>query len=514
MRQVPKSAGRTTVRNIPRPPPTGGWNSRDNPSILPESDCAYLENLLPRPAELSLRGGAVAWRSAAPKPIKTLMPYNSATSNSLFAATDDGIYDVTATGLTFPTVASAATNGAWQYVNMATSAGQFLCAVNGTDIYRYYNGSAWTTVATFVLGAGTIATSLFANINIFQSRVFFVPRNELAFYFLSGAGTVFGTVLRFGLDQVFSKGGSLVAMGTWSVDGSGTPQEYAAFISSEGQVAFYQGTDPADITKWSLVGTYDIGRPMGRRCFCKYGSDLLVLTDAGLFPLSKAIVSASISRQVTITTKIDPTFTEACRVAPAAYGWSIVNDASDQCLIVTVPDAIKYQFVMENQSKGWCKFTGWAANCQTMFLGKYYFADDTAVQIGFRGQSDLAESIKFRITFSQNYFGNANRKQVNLIRPYIQISNQVTLKLSTIRLRDGALLGYFYTIAGVAANALWNVALWGIGLWTSTNVTDRSWRALISEPDDVVQLDIQGSTDRSTFTLATIEYIVRSGRPQ
>jgi hypothetical protein len=42
--------------------------------------------------------------------------------------------------------------------------------------------------------------------------------------------------------------------------------DYAAFITSEGQVAVYSGADPASSTTWSLVGVFDIGAPIGRRC--------------------------------------------------------------------------------------------------------------------------------------------------------------------------------------------------------------------------------------------------------
>ena len=59
-------------------------------------------------------------------------------------------------------------------------------------------------------------------------------------------------------------------------------------MSSGGDVVVYQGIDPmaADFT---LVGRYYVGKPLGRRCMCRYGSDLLILTAEGLIPMSRLL---------------------------------------------------------------------------------------------------------------------------------------------------------------------------------------------------------------------------------
>ena len=64
----------------------------------------------------------------------------------------------------------------------------------------------------------------------------------------------------FPLGQIFKMGGFLVQMATWTIDNVSGMDDYAAFITSEGEVAIYQGYDPTQQSTWSLVGVFRIGR--------------------------------------------------------------------------------------------------------------------------------------------------------------------------------------------------------------------------------------------------------------
>ena len=62
---------------------------------------------------------------------------------------------------------------------------------------------------------------------------------------------------------LFYKGGYLVAVTDWTIDGGNGPQDYVAFISLRGQVALYAGTDPTNSSAWSLVGVFNLSCPWG-----------------------------------------------------------------------------------------------------------------------------------------------------------------------------------------------------------------------------------------------------------
>jgi hypothetical protein len=98
-----------------------------------------------------------------------------------------------------------------------------------------------------------------------------------------------------GAAQVFDLGPLMTSAATWSRWAPGRwtqgwgPDDFAVFITSRGQVIVYAGTDPASADTWVLKGVYNIGAPIGRRCFSKVGGDLAVITVDGVVSLAQAI---------------------------------------------------------------------------------------------------------------------------------------------------------------------------------------------------------------------------------
>ena len=86
---------------------------------------------------------------------------------------------------------------------------------------------------------------------------------------------------------IFKLGGYLMAMTNWTIDNAAGIDDYAAFISSEGEVAIYQGTDPSNASTWVLKRNFPNWSADRRRCAIKAGADVLILTTDGAFPLSK-----------------------------------------------------------------------------------------------------------------------------------------------------------------------------------------------------------------------------------
>lgn len=90
------------------------------------------------------------------------------------------------------------------------------------------------------------------------------------------------------MSAALSRGGHLVAMASWTVDsGSGAEMTISSSSLPEGEVVVYSGTDPTSLTDFKFIGTY-FGTPIGKKCFTKYGGDLLALfTQTGLYPFQK-----------------------------------------------------------------------------------------------------------------------------------------------------------------------------------------------------------------------------------
>ena len=116
--------------------------------------------------------------------------------------------------------------------------------------------------------------------------------------------SVAGTVATFDLASIAQKGGSLQAIGTWTRDGGDGSDDLAVFLTSEGEAIVYAGTNPGSADAWNLVGVFNIGRPIGRRCVEKVGADLIVTTENGFLPLSKILPLGLSAPSAAISDKI------------------------------------------------------------------------------------------------------------------------------------------------------------------------------------------------------------------
>ena len=69
---------------------------------------------------------------------------------------------------------------------------------------------------------------------------------------------------------------------------------------------------------------FKIGRPIGRRCFEKVGSDLIVITDAGAVPLSQVLQSGQSAPTTAISDKIAGAFKESSDANFDTFGWQVL----------------------------------------------------------------------------------------------------------------------------------------------------------------------------------------------
>ena len=100
-----------------------------------------------------------------------------------------------------------------------------------------------------------------------------------------------GEATLFDFGALWVRGGYLNQIITWTIDDGNGADDHLAAISSEGEVAIYQGIDPSDAEKWALQGVYYAGAPVGRRSACRYGGDIAILTQFGLVILSNLLKS-------------------------------------------------------------------------------------------------------------------------------------------------------------------------------------------------------------------------------
>jgi len=379
--------------------------------------------------------------------------------------------------------------------NTITVAGAIPAEFNGTFRITVTGGSTLTyTMATAPSGnASTVGTytinyfitgnnsNTFAYVNLFKERLYFVEENTLNFWYLP-VDSINGAVTKFPLGGIFKNGGYLQAMGTWTIDAGYGVDDLAVFVTSNGEVAVYKGSNPSDPTDWSLIGIWNIGSTFARKCVFKYGGDILLLTQQGLVPLSAGLQSTRLDPRVNITDKIFYAISQATDDYSSNFGWQINYLAKYNMLILNVPvTGGTEQYVMHNITKSWCRFTNISANCWEMSDEDMYFGGTGFVARFYDSFADAGTNIKGFVQQAYSYFeSRGQQKRFTLVRPILQTDNGVPTVLcglstdyETVDLTNQISFNPAILLTGEWDLDVWDNANWGGGL-----VTSKSWQGV------------------------------------
>lgn len=505
--------GLRKTEGVSIPSPTLGWNARDSEADMDPRFALRLDNIFPMGTKVALRPGCVDWLTGIVGDVWGLMEYASPTVNKLFAATNTAIYDATSQGTVGASVTTV-TSGYLQHINLSIAGTSYLMAVNGQDKLKLYNGATWTDVDNASTPAITgAATTDFAHINLHKERVWFVKKNSLDAYYLPVV-SVGGAATLFPMGQIFKRGGYLMAMGTWTIDGGSGADDFAVFISSEGEVAVYQGTDPASATTWKLVGVYFIARPLGRRCLLKYNGDLLFLTEMGLFPLSKALQSANVIRTIALSDLIGPAFTQAASSYKGNRGWESCFFPNGPALMVNIPTAegsTADQYVMNSTTGAWCKFSGWNALCWCLWNGQVYFGADGKVGKAWSGRADFDAYIVGEAKSAFNYLKyRTAQKHVKLIRPLLEVDGtiQIDIGLNT-DFDDSSIISP--VLFSNTSGAIWDASIWDGAEWADNLSLQKQWLTAACREGYCVAVRLRVTTNLVTVRWSSTDLLYEMG---
>jgi hypothetical protein len=455
--------------------PIGGWNARDALGAMDALDAVTLQNFWPGTNSVILRNGYTKHATGLPAEVQTLMAYSSGTSNKLFAVSDGKIYDATNTGAVGAAAVSGLTNSKFQYVNITTPAASYLMAVNGADKLRTFDGTNWHTD-----GDGSpyditnIDTATVSNITLFKNRIWLTTNNTLKVWYLP-VNSIGGAAVALDMTSIFQLGGYIMAGMTWTLDAGYGVDDYLVFITSNGEALVWRLTDPTTPSGISQIGLYKIGAPIGRRCYTKFGGDLLVITQDGVVPMSGSLQSSRLDPRVSITNKIQYAMSSAISTYGANFGWQLLYYPKENQLILNVPISVgaQQQYVMNNITKSWCNFTGWYANCWELHLDDPYFGGNGYVGKAWNGNTDDTSNIEgFGLQSFQSY-GTALQKQCKMIRYHLQ-TNGTPAVFGNVNVDynladESAQLNFSLSVYGLWDSGLWGSAIWGAGLVPSAD---------------------------------------------
>lgn len=486
-----------TMQSVTLPAPTGGLNTLDGGSAMPDLDCVQLWNMVSGEHGLRTRLG---YKSLSEQSARSLIPFVGGAANAsgdrLFAMSRTQIveqqfdvYNTTTIKHTF-TIPGPNTGRGVAHA-FTTSAGNFLLYADEANGYHVYTEStgAWAEVQAGV-GAGQLdgldpRKACF--VMVWKSRVWFVERNTNNAWYLP-AGTIFGTAVKLALAQSaqFRHGGDLVGLWNWTLDGGAGVDDLLVAATRGGDVAVYQGSDPASASSFALKGTWHAGALVaGRRVATSFGGDLLLLTKSGLRPLSQ-LVSGADGGGTYVTAKIANLFNALAEERGHLPGWDVGLHPGENALLVTVPkpganeegEHCTEQLVMSLWgTRSWSRFD-LPIEAMCVFNKKLYFSaraadvdteDETNAAWVWccegsvdRFRTDIPRSapILWSVLSAFRNFGSAARKQVQFTRTaLIAYSDQP--RFNTVAQYDHDLSDR----SDIPAGNLWDGGLWDGAHW-------------------------------------------------
>jgi hypothetical protein len=513
-----KPAARTkprTAKIVTYPAPVGGWIKNQNlavpgarrPDGSAVNGAAMLENWFPIATGIRMRAGSEVYQPLSDflETIVSMFTYVNGNNEKLFAATATGIYDTTIPTLplllvddlgnslvddlgndilSWPTAPPlvavvTSTGGEWSVVQFATPGGVFLRAVNGIDTPEVYDGTNWSTSPAITGVDPTTLSYAF----VYKQRLFFIQKDSLTAWYLP-VDSIGGAAVELPLGGVFTRGGSLLFGASWSIDGGGGLSAQCIFVTTEGECAVYQGSDPSVAASWNLVGVYRIGKPMGPKAWIHAGGDLVIATDVGFVPLSQAVQRdyAALSPSA-ISYPIETAWNEAVAARSGEFWHCEVWPSKQMVLIAlpTLPGTAPQMFVANARTGAWALFTGWDATCVQLFGERLFFG------------STLGRVVEAETT-------GADQEAVytsTCVPLFDPLKNPASLKtgmaaratlLSPLRVAAGLSFQHDFTISlppapddiVIPSGSLWGIGIWGTSQWGAAAVkqTFQEWKSI------------------------------------
>lgn len=410
LRQTSPLSQPAIARSIPAP--VGGWNTEDALADMAVTDAVILDNWIPRGGRCEMRRGFIEQATGTAEPVETLITYSGGTGDQLFACAGTDIYEVTSAGALPSAAYASAETARWNWTNFANDAGRFALLANGEQGPIKYDGSAFSS--NTITGSAAFGALVEANLKYVmahKSRLHWGEKENLRVWFLD-VNAIAGASELLDLGGVFSSGGTLVGMATWSRDnGSGGLDDLAVYVTSEGQAAIYAGSDPGDPNDWSIVGVFEFARPVGERPLLKDGGEICIVTEEGLLPLSLLVATTRADQKVRmLSRKIGTAFADSALTYGDLFGWQAAYySGRGGLIIVNVPTeegVSAVQYVRASQNGAWCRFTGIPAICWGLANKMVYFGGELGVYRFDVGASDNSEPIVPDVMPAFNNFGN------------------------------------------------------------------------------------------------------------
>lgn len=372
---------RATAKSLTIPPPVMGWNTRDPISTMDQQYAVEMENYFPDAGVVALRKG---YRQHATgvgtSTVPTIYPLEYGSVSKLFAVggSNSKPYDASSAG-----AASLIDGGVTTFATSRCCVHQFrdrlfikpVIGAGVCDVY-HWTGTGNVTASAFTGPSGD-DKDLFV-IGSYKNRLYFGQFSAPSIWY-GGVDAVTGALTEFPLTSVLRSGHSYIFFcGSIARAKQAVEDDLFCVVTDTGEVLIYSGDNPGSTT-WSLIGRYQIPKPVSERAFFYSGADLLVVTQIGVISIGKMISGTYDGQWPLINDTIKSAFVYAFNDS----GINTLNDLTSMGLAYPKGGylSVNYhegndvysQLVMNTVSGSWCKFTGQNAQSWAVWANGLYF---------------------------------------------------------------------------------------------------------------------------------------------
>lgn len=466
------------------PAPIRGWVLNENLSVSQMGGARILDNWIPTTTGVQVRGGARRYATIhATEAVDTLFSYRSGAIEKFFAATASVISEITtvadANVAPTPTV-TGRTSGRYSTEHFGTAGGDYLYAVNGSDDPLLYNGTTFTPInATSTPAITGAPTADFSHVWSFANRLFFVEQGSMTAWYLP-VDSIGGAAQSFSLAGVFKLGGALLFGAKWSMDAGDGLDDKCVFVSTQGEVAVYEGTNPGSAADWSKAGVYQIAKPLGPNANVTAGGDLLIATEVGLVPISEAVKRDVAALELgAVSQPIAPYWQQQARLI-SGQNWEIVKLPRQNIMVVSQPavdDMVGSCLVANLQTGAWSRIVGWKTNCLGTFSNEGYFGGSSGLVflMNSGGSDDGAPYTCVFMGHHDDFAAPTMQKTVLQMRPVFRSGTPFLPKLDAVVDYDETVSSPPSSPSDFSGNG-WDEGEWDAALWDSENLIVRPAR--------------------------------------
>lgn len=481
----------STLQSVPSP--NKGLNATDPLAAMDPDFCIQLDNWIPGNSSLQTLQGDREHCTGLGGPVKTLAPFSAFDGTTrLLAFTDSACFNVT-TSTSTPIPVYGVTDGRLEHTQFSTVASNYIVFANGTDAMFMYDGSTFTTFVSDPTPSAPgeidgVDPADVSSVYTYKRRLWMLEKNTLTAYYLP-TDAVAGVATPFYLGGVFTRGGYLVDITSWSFNSGAGIGGYLVFRSSSGEVAVYEGDDPDNAATWRLSSLYFVAPPIGNKSTADLGGDTLMLTSLGLVPLSKVAQGSATEAlfESTVSKYINPIITSLYADDDFVPNWELHNLPSLQGVLIVVPQigtVAPKQFFMNTVTGAWSRWD-LSGECFAVLGSKLYFGDQEGRVLeygttGLRGvklDGTGGEPVDCYLFSAYTYLGNpATLKHFKMVRPIFQATSEVYYRLILsidydINNRNNDIPA----VVGSDSTDRWNTAIWDQAVWRAALSVSRNW---------------------------------------